>query len=1161
MFRTCAGRNSRVFLIEFVSMFAGKQRLGAFEFFNYLYGCGCDSFVSEYWFRCSTEFEYARLVLSLTAFLLGKRIEDSDRNEISLYDLKLARNVGDKYCNLTCDSADQRFSSLFYKLEQFLRNNDSKNKTNIEDFKSFLNFQTLLKKDIDYLIYWVVMKFFKTDFDHENITSLNITIDSYLNLAYNIDHAIWDFIVSDYIFYMREKGTVRINSFNCDFNNEVESLFFLMINPYNICPTLCCILLLLKSKIKNTLISTHSGFNVKYIIKMIIGFMANTIKKMSPDMAELSFTITVCRMVTCISKEISCELIHQLLSRHSFGKKSPSSDNINSPFIERLILNSFSSIEQLKLEITRDEQLLVSIINHIPTLELAISLISLNHYNNKSADIFLLLTILFSLNNDLAITNNINKNAVEIFRMLVKKYKHPVCFTINNLLFTSKNDKIEGHESRLDNFFDLLSNNIANISISLNLIKSMVLLIQLNNPIALSDAFLYKYLDSFPKLTLVCNNKAINTNLQELSLFDFTSSYGCTIIDNLYWCNPNLIQFLLSNINIKFQHIFSFICSLSLSITNIQLNIDNNLSHSISPMYGIDSQKINLKNEQNVIDCTIYQLNTGKPLNYLLKTKNLDNIIILILDFLSDWIKKNENQRSIESIIIELYEELSSIIVCEKNKKFVNFFSIFLIYLLSRIFESDKTDRKLITFQLHTIPWRTSLRWIESWERIFTQSALNSRTWQIIFSEIIAIMAPESLIIPYIPIGSSYDEEQCLILNKTKTWREKLVLWLNRRKFLNDPSINGNMKYSNIESTRNWLEKFYLEPNMTVYFTLEAIFLQESTHINYSHFQEIFFEICSDELKLKEFVEYPEHHLKKISNYLLRNDSIEILCNISIIMLYFHEVIKHKNPIINHFQNLDYEILSIIWNKYANYYHSENMLTNKQLNIFLSNIIGRNSMVVQQIIEHGFQYKSIEEGFEFCSYLEKVQPLIYTIYQYTPQNNSEHVFLPKIANKLDKILDTNLLLELWGKYDVNNRGVLVHDFQIENQIIHCISLLSWLSNIIEPTKVTYIKSENHSSEKTIFLPVAERLIVRVLCVTQEIINSNFEERHYTNLIKNFNLFLKYSATFIASVANSFPQLNKSLKDTISVLKQLISNSLLSDSGINNTLNIILKMLQ
>ncbi|OII71762.1 uncharacterized protein cubi_00569 [Cryptosporidium ubiquitum] len=1134
--------------------FDNRRRLLAFELSDYFYNYGDERFISSEWFQYSIENKYSRLVFVITSFLNGKNVEDDylrdfhlEQNlneiyEICKYDLFSFKNSDDKY-----------LFDLFSKLKQFVNSLNSY-PIGIYEFKSFIDFSSINKKYILYLIFWVAIKFFENAKVIENDLKFNQMVYSYLNLAYNIDHAIWDLIVSDYILSLRKKGIIEINSIPIELNDEIETLFFLLVGPYSICPALCSLLLLLKSEIvRSRFDSINYNAFVKSIINQIILLITNTLKEISPDMAELSFTITVCRMISNISYDLNNELIQQLfLLKHRQKTITANPKSINPLFLDRFILYSFISIEQLWLEITKDEQFFSSIINHIPTLEISTSTLSLMNPEKEFVKYTIILIILFSMNNQLSITGSVNRNTVEIMKKLVVISDEPIEIILKYFLFPNYTGTSKS-ESNIYIFFRLLSDNIYNISVSSNVVKSISNLIQINY-FSLSDTFLYNYLESFPKLVKFCSiNEETNrpNNEEKVNLLNCINSRGCILIDEMYWCNSNLIQLLLNEIDIKLEHILPFIYSISLSITSIQSVINNRISEK----YGYSSKiKEVFSIQKNFKISKLNRSNINKSSNFLFKTKNIDIIIISILDYISDWIKKNDKCISFEWLL-KHSKPFSQTNLDDENIQ--GYFSIFLIYFFSRTIEADKLDRKLITTNFHIVPWRSILRWVDSWEKLPFQSVLNPRTWKVIFSEIIAIMIPESLIIPSIPNSFTEIQPWYFSLNNVNLFKERINLWLKDRKSSLESLKNEVSLFDNAESTLKWLEMFYFEPNMAVYFTLEYIFIQESVYVKECHFQELYFELCSNEIKLKEFTSNPDIYIKKASNYLSEENSIEILCNISLIMLYFHEVIKHKNPIINHFQNADFEIFCIIWNKYANYSQIENQLTSKLLSMFFSNIFCRNTNIVQQIVEQGFQYKSLNNRVDFNVYLERTRSFIDRVCYNTPQILCEHTILPKIANKLDKLLNTRSLIDLWGKYNVTDTKMFSFDFQIENQIIQCVSLLSWLSNIIiSPSKSTNYLSENSSSEKTAFLPVAERSVVRVLCITQDIINSQLGSHIYCNLIINFSILLKHSAHFIISVANSFPQLNKALKDTLAALKQLMNDHSLSNSSINHTINTI-----
>ncbi|KAJ1607335.1 hypothetical protein OJ253_2382 [Cryptosporidium canis] len=1129
-----------------------KQKYLAFELYYCLYNDGGE-FISNEWFIGSVGSKYSKLVFTIISFLNGRIDQES------LKDFQLEKNISEIYdiyksgAYSIYSSNDKLLSDLFFRLKSFFENNINSSSIDQSELVSIVNFPQPHEKYVACLIFWVAIRFFGIINTIKDGLVFDKTVSNCLNLAYNIDQAIWDPIVSDYILLVREKGAIEINSIFIELNEDIESLFFLYINPYNICPILCCLLLMLKSKSSRMSFIKTKKF-VQSIIYCIIQLIKNTLREISPDMAEVSFTISVCRMIANISDDINNELINQLfLLKNSQKTKRPTSENMNPSFIDRFILYSFVSMEQLWLEIYKDEHFLSSIISYIPTLELSISILSLVDPDKEFTKYISLLVIIFSLDNQISITGTVNASVIEIMRKLVATPNNQIETILKCLLFPN-DPKDSSSELNMSLIFNFLSDSLCNVSVSYNLVKSIANLIQINY-MSLTDTFLHNYLEPFPKLVKYLSTNTATEKVdvkKKINLLTCINSFGCLLIDEMYWLNSNLVQYLFTLIDIEFEHILPFLYSISLSVTNIQSIINNQPLHKCR-YFNVEDLRAS---DQEIFKSRINGSNISNSINFLLKTKNIDMIIISILDYLIDWIKRSGRFISIECLL-----KKSSSFNSVTNHEYSNgYFAIFLIYIFSRTIETDKLDGGKITTNFHSIPWRSALKWIESWERVFPKSALNPRTWKIIFSEVIAIVIPESLIIPFVPNGSFKTQNQGFSLDVAHKYKENVMFWLKDRKIYLE-SCQGEISFEDVQSTLRWLEMFYLEPIMTVYFTLECIFIQESAYVSEFNFQEFYFEICSSETKLKDFVSSPDVYIKNVYSYLPDEKSVEIICNISLVMLYFHEVIRHKNPIITHFQSADFEVFCIIWNKYVNYCQIENQLTKRQFLIFFSNIFCRNSNIIKQMVEQGFQYKHIINYIDIDIYLEKTRFFMDAICHGIPQILHEQNILPKIANKLDKLLNTRSLIEMWGKYDVTNNNGFGTDPHIENQLIQCVSLLSWLSNIITvPTRSMYNISEDSPIEKASFLPVAERSVVRVLCITQDIINSQLDGQAHCYLISNFNILLKHSTHFIISVANSFPQLSKALKDTLVALKQLMSDSPLSDSSIHHTINIIYELL-
>lgn len=1125
-----------------------NQKSLPFELYDCLYNHEDSELISNDWVKQCSGNKYSRLVFILISFLNGRSAEES------LSDFHIEQNISEVYhiCKYELFSVnhsnDKYLSDIFSKLKLSFGDGLNSNSIGVSELMSIINLSQVHEKYVVYLIFWVVIRFFDAVNANEHDITFDQVISNCLNLAYNIDHVIWDLVVSDYIMSLRERGVIEINSVLIELNDETESLFFIHINPYSICPTLCCLLLILTSKISSNMSSVKTDELVQSAINNIIISIKNTLREVSPDMAEVSFTITVCRMISNISFKISSELMKQLLSlKNSQKTKTSNSKSINMSFIDRFILYSFVSVEQLWLELSNDEQFFSSIINHIPSLELSISLLSLMGLGKGFTNFIAVLIIIFSLNNQFAITGHVNKNAVEIMRKLVVISDEPIGIILKYFMFSSDTKK-SSSEITICSLFNLLSDNVHNASVSLSLVKSIVNLIQINY-FSLSDVFLYSYLDSFPRLVKFFNEKENMTRINSAkrpSLLNCISSNGCIFIDEMYWCNSNLIQLLLTGIDIEFEHILRFVYSISLSITNIQYIVNNKQLYKCGYL-NIECLNVS-SGEDDFKISNINRSNINKSIKFILKTNNIDMIVITILNYLADWIKINNKLISLELLLKQSKLSNSETV---NNGYTQGYFSMFLVYLFY-ITEKDKSSKKFTTIDFHIIPWRGTLRWIEYWEGVFLKSVLNPRTWKVIFLEIIAIMSPESFIIPSVPNSSSKIQSKYFSWDIVNILEKKIKNWLNDRKISFESLKKEELFLENIDSILIWLEMFYFEPNTTVYFTLENIFKNESTYVKECNFQELYFEICSTEIKLKEFISNPDIYIKKFSNYLPDENSIEILGNISSVLLYFHDSIKFKAPIISPSQNTNFDIFCIIWNKYANYYRLDNQLTTKQFMIYFSNFISRDVNIIKQIIEQGFQYKNITSCTNIDIYLENTSSLLDIICFSAPQVLTDNNIVSSIANILDNILCSKLVIDLWGKYDITNNEVFGQDFQIENQLIHCVLLLSWISTIILPRKPAY-KSKNNPEDRTQFLPFAERSVVNILCIAQDIVNSHSDSKYYHNLIINFNILLVHSTHFIISVSETFSQLNKALKDILTALKQLMSGNSLLNSSIYHTI--------
>lgn len=1123
-----------------------NQKSLPFELYDCLYNHGDNELVSNDWIKQYSGNKYFRLVYVLISFLNGRNAEDR------LKDFHLEKNISEVYhiCKYELFSVnysnDKCLSDMFTKLKQSFGNGLNTNSIGVNELMSIVNLSQMHEKYVVYLIFWVVIRFFDSISVNEHDLVFNQVISNYLNLAYNIDHIIWDLVVSDYIMSLREKGIIEINSTCIELNDETESLFFIHINPYSICPTLCCMLLLLTSKISSGMNYVNTDNLVQSVINNIIISIKNTLRKVSPDMAEVSFTITVCRTISNISFKISDELLKQLrLLKNSQKTKVSNSNSMNISFVDRFILYSFVSIEQLWLELS-NEQFFSSIINHIPSLELATSMLSLMGPGKEFTEFIAVIIIIFSLNNQFSITGNVNNSAVEILRKLVVVSDEPIGIILKYFLFPN-DTKHSSSKLTTFSFFKLLSDNLCNPLFSTIIVKSIVNLIQINY-FPLSETFIHGYFESFPRLVKFCTEKETTrvNSTKKPTLLNCINSSGCAFIDEMYWCNSNLIQLLLTGIDIEFDHILQFVYSMSLSIANIQNIINSKLLHkrnyfnkeNVNVYLGEDDFKISNINRSNI----------NKSINFIIKTKNIDMIVISIINYLADWIKINDKFISLD-MLLQQSKPFNAEIVNSGYRQ--GYFSMLLVYLFSTA-EKDKSHKKFTTMNFHIIPWRSIIRWIEYWEGVFPQSVLNPRTWKVIFLEMIAIMAPESLIVPTVPNSFSKIQSKYFSLETVNILQEKIKIWLKNRKISLESLEREELFLENIDSTLIWLEMFYFEPNITVYFTLENIFKHESIYNKECNFQNFFLEICSTETKLKEFISNPDIYIKKFSNYLSDENSIEILSSISYLLLYFHESIKFINPINNQFQRTSFDIFCIVWNKYANYYRLDNQLTTRQFLIYFSNCLSRDVNIVKQIVEQGLQYRNITSHMNIDIYLENTSSLLDIISQSAPQILTDNNIVSSVAYMLDYLLDSRSVIDLWGKYDITDNEVFRQDFQIENQLIQCVLLLSWISIIIIP-KTPKHKLMSDQEEMTQFLPVTERSVVKLLCIAQDIVNYKPYSKVYHNLIVNFNTLLVHSKHFVISVSKSFPQLNKALKDTLTALKQLMSGNSLSGSSIHHTI--------
>ncbi|KAH8740990.1 hypothetical protein FG386_002536 [Cryptosporidium ryanae] len=1126
------------------------------ELFNYLYLYDESSFLDQSWFQRSVEFKYSRYVFILTAFLLkgDKIIRKLSTSYSPLYN---------KEINFITRFIDEHFlqkNDYFPLIDDTLTKLKTLGSTDIAEMEKLISFIDLnfeSEGDVFNLISQLAFRFYFDDFviQTENM-ELNITnyIANYLFLAYSIDYLTWELITFEYIALIKRKKLIETDIIDIEFNEELESLFFLLISPYNICPCTLTILLLYKDKIDSfNELKKDSHFRIiKSIIEKLMSFVSNTLTKMSPDLAELSFAIVYIRVLASSSFQFQAELGHKLLQLKSLVISRIENPLLVPPYLDRFILNSFSSFEELWMEISRNELFFQSILITIPSFELSMSIISLKTNNLNLKKKTLIFILIFSLSNCLSSNGVVNKNALNILRSICKSSQGFLEDIVNYMLFSFSNCSYLMNPSL--NYFlrimNIILNKIKDLTISNGVIISMLNLVRLSTSLEISDSTIFKFLESFPNLVNNCNidNCDKMANQTDFILMDLIHNNQCCLLSHLFWCTPNLIVVILKSIKVELDYIFPFVNSLSSAVSNIQnkLNEFQPINSSIRPQ----NNKSYSYNETIGDLCPLNQLNIKRYVNFLIETNNLDNIIIVILDFLSEWLRLNK-----VTIYIELMENRYFFIIQNtilRTEITDNYQFIFLLYLFSRTIDYEKLNLILIRIKLQNIPWRGFLRWIDSWRQKNYKSVLNGRIWKILFSEIMAILIPESFFVPLVPIfHKKYENAKSLITSKCI--RDKINKWFLKRKYL----INSCEETLSInESTLYWLELFYMEPNMTFYSSIELLFTVP-TDSSENGFLNLLSEFYKDENKFKDLLISPENYFNSNIRYFFGENSVEILCNIYLMMLNLYQIIKDQNLITKCFINMDYEVFCIVWNKIIYLTNFKNKLTIKQLSLFVETILGKND-VARNLIENGIKYGYGESKNSLNKFLDKIQLLAKLICQNNVQIAKEQFVPPKIANNLDKLLNTKTLTELWGKYSVTKR-VGISGYEIEKQIIHCVLLLLLLSNIVVETHNTISDPiKGPSNVNVTSLPVVERTIVRVFSIAQEIIKLKNKGEIHENIIENFTLFLESSLDFVTSISKSFPQINTSLLETLDALKQLIIDKRLTSSKLITVLSSIEK---
>ncbi|KAK6591026.1 hypothetical protein RS030_111738 [Cryptosporidium xiaoi] len=1098
------------------------------ELFNYFYKDDEPSFLDQSWFQNSIEFKYSRYVFILVTFLLkgDKTIEELSTSYSTLYnnEVNFIIRIIEEYSshNNNC------FPFIDETLNR-LKTLDLSNITEIEELVTHIGLNFESEKGILNLMFGLAFKFYFDDSVTETEDlglDLTNSIANYLFLAYSIDYLTWELITFEYIGMIKKKKVVQTDIIDIEFNQELESLFFLLINPYNICPCTLTILLLYKSKIDSCSGLKHNSYFLitRNIIEKIMSFISHTLMKMSPDLAELSFAIIYIRVLSFSSVHLQTELGRKLLQEKFLAPSKLGDPALAPPHLDRFILNSFSSVEELWMEISKNESFFQSILATVPSFELSISIISLKTNNLELKKKNLLLILIFSLCNCLSLNGVINANALNILRCICEKSQGLLENVVNYLLFFLGNCSylLSSSSNNFLRIFSLLFNKFHDLTISTGMVNSIFNLVRISTTLKLSDSTMLKFLESFPKLISSCNLENYRKKIEytDVTLMDLIYNNQCCFLSHLFWCNPSLIAIMLKSMTIKIDHIFPFVSSISIVVSNIQKKINKFQSFNSFPKEKPTDIEQCSCDEISDSSGLLNQLNMKKYIDFLTETNNLDNIIVVILDFLSEWLRSNNETISIELMQNKYFFNIQNTSLqteVTNNHQF-----IFLLYLFSRTMDYERFDQILNKIKLQNVPWRGFLRWINFWKQENYKNILNSRIWKVLFSEIMAILTPESFYVPLMPICNVKLSSEKSLINSGYIIRERINKWLFERKCLID-SCKCTDRIN--DSTLYWLELFYMEPNMTFYSSIESLF-SIGIDSDSGTFLDLLSEFYTNEDKIRDLFISPENYFNSNLKYFFGKNSVEILCNIYLMMLNLYQIIRDQNLVVNCLRNMDYEVFCIVWNKIIYLADFENKLTIKQFSMFVTTILGKNNDVAKYLIENGIQYNYGESNKSLNTFLEKIQLLTRLICQNNIQMTKEQFILPKIANNIDKLLNTKTITESWGKYNVTKRVGIV-GYEIENQIIHCVLLLLWLSNIvIEPRNIT-------------FLPLIERTIVRVFCITQEIIKLKNEVEIYENLTENFTIFLGSSLNFVTTISTSFPQINTSLLETIDALKQLI----------------------
>ncbi|KAL7067758.1 hypothetical protein ACR3K2_16670 [Cryptosporidium serpentis] len=1177
-----------------------RQYLEYMTLYNFLYSDGDIQILPENLLE-SKEYHYFRLALQSPLFLIctSKNTETSPLLNSSM--LEFLSNLDSERLKTYNEPPHicTAFKSIFdeFVLKPIQIGNIDMNtivnmiQSNENENEDFINW------DISHVFSWISLQVNEIPQKYINQTSeITNLIENYTRLALSIDYSIWDMMAADFL-SCKNTHLTNISMNLPDTVIKMESLFFITMDPYCCLPSIMSLVLTLT-------VNSNIKF-LKLVLNIIFQFLGQMLEKISPDLAELAFAISIVRMLVKLSRLIQtqCQEILQQMKNNTSETQT-----IPAIYIDRLLFNSFLSTEELLLTIRDNPKFTSSIIASIPSLELIVTILNYPLSNLELAKKLILPLLMYTVTYNIGVTGSLNLQTLDPFKDILKPDQNSSDYWLEIVLYiciwSKGKSNIDKFESK--NTYELLICKIFSLFLGQQstswLISSSVANVLQYSLVTFLEDNQSKFLEVIPIIFKYSNSIDINS-MEKLSFFQemFTPNQvdinydnpGIrTLIQDFFWLSPQAMSVILQHSKLQPDQTYIVLWSLAQSLINLQ-------------------QKFSNPNFQ------AHQLSNIKI------TKNLDYIILAILDFVVDILKKNKNYPKIF--------ENSDYHKLRDQKDFnciYNYFEMFKAYVYARSIDfssCSKQEQIIALSNLHgKIAWRRIMEWIRSWKlnkNDLSTCILNSRHWQTLFSELMAIVVPEALLVPSTPKLniSTYKHLSSYDLSNYSNYIETcLEVSINPKSFKNHPLYKLEQKFNQLQMqefnkleklTFEWLTLYYLEPLLATYSVLKILNSKKISSKS-QNFEELYYNLCLNPIKLLSIIsKYLSIFNDCRNNLLLLEHYVVIICNIAVVILYTHEVYKHRIQtnnfnLENNNQSIEYQVLCQIWwllqdietklepdsDKYQIKTKSKySKFVETQLGSFISSTIGRCSNVIINLIEFGLMYslQSEESKTDIFKALNNLEWLVKIISKNIPQTMKEQIVLPRIANKLDKALTTQNISRQWNKYSIeqvkcnninynkfnHNQGLVPLDHQnnikksnlslIENEIIHCVFLILWVYHLIlEIPQDNSITLAIKTNSKPTFLPVAERLVVRILCITQDIITSKSENKELNLLINNFSIFLDYSSPVIISTCKSFQQLQKPLMESLDALQLIVQNSIhLRGSHLSNVINSIVFSLE